>query len=142
MNRSPRTTTNNPTPRSHAGLRRRAAAGSLALCLMAAPLALVATPVAFAQQHGPAQRIVQGDVTNDAGTPISGAVVYLKDSKSLAMKTYLTDEKGHYRFGDLSQNTDYELWAESNGSKSKTRNISSFDSRDNFQFSFKVNLKK
>ena len=121
-------------------VRNRAACFSLALLLLPAPALLLSTPPAFAQAAK--ERIVEGVVTNKDDQPISGAVVYLKDSKSLAMKTYLTDEHGHYRFGELSQNTDYELWAEHDGEKSKSRNISSFDSRANFIFSFRVDKKK
>jgi hypothetical protein len=144
MFQSPRTKTksNAGTQRQQHAARRNPMAACLVLCLLAAPAALLATPAAFAQQRPPMERIVQGDVTNDAGAPISGAVVYLKDSKSLAMKTYLTDTAGHYRFGELSQNTDYEIWAESHGEKSKSKSISSFDNRNNFQYSFKINMKK
>jgi hypothetical protein len=84
------------------------------------------------------QRTVQGKVVDKSDAPIKGAVVYLKDDHTLSVMSKITDDQGSYRFGQLSQNTDYELWAESNGKKSKTRNISSFESRNSFHFNLKV----
>ena len=99
-----------------------------------------------AQQHdpkrGPIQRVLDGKVTSKTDAALAGAVVYLKDSKSLAVKTYITDEEGHFHFGMLSQNTDYELWAESNGTKSKSKSISSFDSKNAYNFTLKIDTSK
>jgi hypothetical protein len=102
----------------------------------------VACPSASAQKNAPLERIAQGKVINKTGSAIAGAVVYLKDSRSNAVKTYIADEGGRFRFGDLSQNTDYELWAESNGVRSKSKSISSFDSESNFNFTLKVDAAK
>lgn len=84
------------------------------------------------------QRTVDGKVVGQSGEPLNGAVVYLKDDHTLSVMSKITDAQGAYRFGQLSQNTDYELWAESNGKKSKTRNISSFESRNAFHFNLKI----
>ena len=92
----------------------------------------------FAQDLGPAQRVVQGKVVDAGNAPIKGAVVYLKDSRSLAVKSYFSDDKGGYRFGQLSPNTDYEIWAESNGKKSAVKSISSFDSKSLFNINLKI----
>ena len=88
--------------------------------------------------RGPIERIAEGQVLDKAGQPIGGAVVYLKDSRTNAVKTYIADDTGHYRFGNLSQNTDYELWAESSGVRSKSKAISSFNSDNHFYFALKV----
>ena len=95
-----------------------------------------------AQQRSTAQRIVQGKVTDKSDAPLKGVIVYLKDTHSLAVKSNITDEAGAYRFGQLTQNTDYEIWAESNGRKSGTKSISSFDSKKEFNFILKIDTTK
>lgn len=92
--------------------------------------------------RGPVERVATGKIVNKDGSPIGGAVAYLKDSRTDSVKTYIADQNGNFRFGNLSQNTDYELWAESNGVRSKSREISSFDNENKFYFVFKVNAVK
>src|SRR5271170_559811 len=106
-------------------------------CMTAVPVAVQGVAV-FAQDRGPAQRVVQGKVVDGGNAPIKGAVVYLKDSRSLSVKSYFSDDQGEYRFGQLSQNTDYEIWAENNGKKSAVKNISSFDSKSQFFINLKI----
>jgi Carboxypeptidase regulatory-like domain len=93
---------------------------------------------AVAEQRGPVQRVVQGKVIDGGGAIVKGAVVYLKDDHSLAVKSYFSDDAGAYRFGQLAQNTDYEIWAESNGKKSPVKTISSFDNKNQFYIDLKI----
>lgn len=121
-----------------AAFRNRTRAASLGLALALAPAVAACAPAAAAQSHGPVQRVLDGKVVDKNDKPITGAVVYLKDSKTMSVKSYLTDEEGHFRFGQLSQNIDYEVWAEQNGVHSKSKNISSFDNRNDFHFVLKI----
>lgn len=123
--------------RTPLSLRSFASKMALATC-MAASCCLVLPQVSVAQSRGPVQRTIDGKVVNKSDAPLKGAVVYLKDDRTLSVMSKITGADGTYRFGQLSQNTDYELWAESNGKKSKTRNISSFESRNSFHFDLKV----
>jgi len=93
-------------------------------------------------KRGPVERTVDGKVLGKDDAALAGAVVYLKDTKSMTIKTYLTDDAGHFHFGQLGQNTDYELWAESDNQRSKSRGISSFDSKNSYYFTLKVDKAK
>ena len=93
-------------------------------------------------QRGPVQRVVLGKVTNKGDVPLQGAVVYLKDDKTLGVKSFIATDQGTYRFGQLSQNTDYEVWAESGGKKSATKLVSSFDSKNEFTINLKIDVEK
>lgn len=75
------------------------------------------------------QRSVQGTVTDGKDNPISGAVVYIKNAKTLQIRSFITKEQGAYYFHSLSPDVDYELHAESNGVTSGNKTLSSFDSR-------------
>jgi hypothetical protein len=95
-----------------------------------------------AQNIGQIVRVVQGIVQNADGQPQANAVVYLQDQKSQEVRTYITEADGHYRFGQLSSDVDYQLWAEYKGHKSKTKSISSFDSKKQFNFDLKIDTAK
>ena len=99
-------------------------------------------PPGFAQNIGQSERVVQGIVRDSSDQPQANAVVYLQDQKSLEVRTYITEADGHYRFGQLSSEVDYQLWAEYKGHKSKTRSISSFDSKKQFNFDLKIDTAK
>ena len=93
-------------------------------------------------QRGPTQRIVEGKVTDKGDAPLQGAVVYLKDEKTLSVKSFIVTDQGTYRFGQLSGNTDNEVWAESAGKKSATKSVSSFDSKSEFIINLKIDTGK
>jgi hypothetical protein len=100
--------------------------------LQAAMMALVAigllTAVAGMAQSD-TTRSVEGKVYGAQSAVLSSAVVYLQDSKTNNIKSFISTQDGSYRFGQLSTNIDYQLWAEYKGNKSDKKNISSFNSK-------------
>lgn len=115
----------------------------LALGLVAglsAPSALAAT--APVSKHVPKLRTVEGMVKDKSGDPVHGAVVYLQDTKSLAVRSYLSDAQGRFHFRELSMDADFDLWAELQGKRSKTRGISHFNSKNDLDYTLKVDTAK
>jgi hypothetical protein len=115
--------------------------------VLAAAVLLMMTSASFAQQKKKkgedTTRSVAGVVSAaDADSGIVGAVVQLKNTKTLQIRSFITKENGAYYFHELSPDVDYELKADFQGSSSPTKTLSSFDSRKNATINLKLNPKK
>ena len=83
-------------------------------------------------------RMVQGAVTDAQGEPIAGAVVQIKNAKTLQVRSFITQANGAYQFHGLDPNIDYSLKADSQGATSGWKTLSSFDSRKQPVINLKV----
>lgn len=98
-----------------------------AFVAFASLLIVLVTAAVFAQSSAP--KSLQGKVLGSGDAPLSGAIVYLQDSKTNTIRSFISTSDGSYRFGQLASDTDYQVWAQYKGVKSATRTISSYDSR-------------
>jgi hypothetical protein len=92
--------------------------------------------VAHAQNLG--QRNVAGLVVDADAAPVQGAVVFLRNSKTKAIRSYTSSPNGRFRFAQVSASDDYDLWAEKGGKKSATKTVSSWDARKDFETELKI----
>ena len=111
------------------------------LTLAAIAFFLAALSLGYAEPKDPQDRsrTLIGHVFNKQDQPLQKAVVYLKNTKTLAVKTYISDDDGSYRFPALSPNVDYEVYAEFSGARSDTKTVSAFDSRKQFNITLRIN---
>jgi hypothetical protein len=68
-------------------------------------------------------------------------VVQLKDTRTLQVRSFITQENGEYRFSGLRADTDYEVKADYNGMSSDNKRLSNFDSRKIATVNLKLNKK-
>ena len=95
-----------------------------------------------APKKAPTTRSLTGVVLSQSDSPLAHAVVYLKDTRSLRVKTYIANQDGSYQFNGLAPNQDYQIYAEFNGDRSGTKTLSSFDSRPNPTLNIHIQVKK
>lgn len=88
------------------------------------------------------QRVLTGSVLDKNDQPIANAVVYLKNEKTLSVRTFFAQNDGTYRFPQLERNVDYEVYAELNGKRSDTKTVSQFDDRSAPHINLRINLNK
>ena len=111
------------------------------ISLIAAALLLVMSVAAHAapdkkeKQQG---RLLFGKVLDPQDNPVAGAIVYLTNTRTHAVKTYIVGQDGTYRFPGLST-VDYEVYAQLNGRKSDTKSVSQFDDRSQVYIDLKIN---
>jgi hypothetical protein len=104
---------------------------------------VLALPAAAQDKKSDAQlRTIRGTVLDKDETPRPSGVVYLLNVKTQAVKTYIADDAGLYRFSGLDPNVDYEVHAEHEDMTSSTRTVSSFDSRRDVELVLKLSHKK
>jgi hypothetical protein len=109
------------------------------------PIASLLAPSAYSQFPGfggkkkkeKPTRTVKGEITDNAEEGLR-AVVQLKNTKTLAVKSFHTNDKGEFYFHGLDLNVDYEIKAIAAGKESKTRTISTFDERTELIYNFQL----
>ena len=112
------------------------------IALTAIVLLCVAPSLAQKKGEDANVRTVQGAVTDPSDNAVEGAVVQLKNTKTLQIRSFITKENGAYYFHGLSPDVDYELRAEFKGSASGNKTLSSFDSRKQAVINLKLEDKK
>ena len=86
-------------------------------------------------------RSIQGQVLTDSGAGVPGAVVLLKDGKTLQVRSYIAQKDGLYHFFGLSTDVNYTLRAENQGMTSKQKTVSVFDSHRQVKLNLKLSKK-
>ncbi len=113
----------------------------IAIFLLLAGLA-VATQLAYAGDKKPdTGRTLTGKVTDRQDSPLPDAVVYLSNTRTQAVKSYIIGPDGAYHFPQLSPNVDYEVYAIFNGHKSDTKTVSHFDDRHLLNINLQIDTK-
>ncbi len=86
-------------------------------------------------------RTLSGRVADKQDGALVNAVVYLTNTRTRAVKTYIVGDDGVYRFPSLAPNIDYEVYAQFNGRKSDTKTVSQFDNRLQLNINLKIDTK-
>jgi hypothetical protein len=101
-------------------------AAALAFSLVPPSAFSAAEPAGFEDPQD-RTRTLSGHVFDCHDQALQKAVVYLKNTKSLAVKTYITDPDGGY-----------EVCAECNGARGDTKTLSAFDNRKRVNITLRV----
>jgi hypothetical protein len=86
-------------------------------------------------------RLLTGKVLDGGDNPLPNAVVYLTNTRTSAVKTYIVGPDGAYRFPALQPTIDYEVYAQYNKRKSGTKTVSQFDDRQQVYIDLKIDTK-
>ena len=86
-------------------------------------------------------RLLTGKVLDAGENPLPDAVVYLTNTHTRSVKTYIVGPDGTYRFPALQPSIDYEVYAQYNNRKSGTKTVSQFDDRTQVYITLKINTK-
>jgi len=86
-------------------------------------------------------RLLLGKVLDQGDNPLPDAVVYLTNTRTRAIKTYIVGQDGTYRFPALSTAIDYEIYAQYKGRRSDTKSLSQFDDRSQVYMDLKIDTR-
>jgi Carboxypeptidase regulatory-like domain len=86
-------------------------------------------------------RLVLGKVLDRQDNPLPDAIVYLTNTRTRSVKTYIVGQDGTYRFPALSTAIDYEIYAQYKSHKSETKSVSQFDDRSQVYLDLRVDTR-
>ncbi len=113
----------------------------LVLAATGLPCFAQAQPPVAGDTGGTTIRSIEGTVLSRNGSPVPGAIVLLKDTKTLQIRSFIAQPDGKYHFYGLSADINYELRAESNGMTSPRKTVSVFDSHKVVHLNLKLKKK-
>jgi hypothetical protein len=99
------------------------------------------TSAAFDKKDKAVGRLLFGKVLDTQDSPLPDAVVYVTNTRTRAVKTYIVGPDGTYRFPALSNAVDYEVYAQYKGHKSDTKSVSQFDDRPQVYLDLKIDIR-
>jgi hypothetical protein len=112
---------------------------SLLLALCAVSIASPAAPPD--KKDKSVGRLLFGKVLDPQDNPLPDAVVYVTNTRTRAVKTYIVGPDGTYRFPALSTAVDYEVYAQFKTHKSDTKSVSQFDDRSQVYLDLRIDPK-
>jgi len=74
-------------------------------------------------------RSLTGEVTDKAGNALPGAVVQIENTRTLDVRSFITDKTGRYCFNELFDDVDYIVRAHYRRYWSRSRTLSKFSSK-------------
>jgi len=83
-------------------------------------------------------RNVMGMVVDAQDQPANGAVVQLKDMRTLQVRSFITQSDGAYHFTGLRPDIDYQITAKFGDMTAAARTLSIFDNRKEAVLNFKL----
>jgi len=104
-------------------------------------LSAVAAGYAKDKEKDSAGRLLTGKVLDRHDNPLADSIVYLANTRTRAVKSYIVGADGGYRFPELSPNLDYEVYAQYRGQKSDTKTVSQFDDRKQVNIILRIDAK-
>src|SRR6202165_3416268 len=110
----------------------------VALMLLLAGLAVASLPAYAKDKTSDEGRLLTGKVVDRQDAPLPNAIVYLANTRTRAVKTFIVGQDGTYRFPALSPNVDYEVYAQYKDRKSDTKTVSQFDTRPTVNINLKI----
>ena len=116
--------------------RRMAVSTGLVVCVVVLSMAGISS--ASPDKNKSAGRLLYGKVLDLQDNPLPDSVVYLTNTRTRAIKTYIVGTDGTYRFPALSTAIDYEIYAQYKGHKSDTKSVSQFDERPQVYLDLKI----
>ena len=114
---------------------------AVALVVLLMGLAVASLPADAKDKSGDAGRLLTGRITDKQDAPLGSSVVYLANTRTRAVKTFIVGPDGMYRFPALSPNVDYEVYAQYKDRKSDTKTVSQFDTRPTVNINLKIDMK-
>src|SRR6202166_3216807 len=83
-------------------------------------------------------RLLFGKVLDPQDNPLPDAVVYLTNTRTRAVKTYIVGPDRTFPVPALSAAIDYEVYAQYKGHKSASKSVSQFDDRSQVYIDLKI----
>jgi hypothetical protein len=116
-----------------------------AICLASALIVMPAYSQGKSRAERKAEaslRSVTGSVSGADGMPAVGAVVQIKDMRTLQVRSFIVQGDGTYHFYELKADVDYQLSAHSGDTTAAPKTLSVFDSRKEAILNFQLEAKK